>query len=85
MKFVDEAWFGTAVLGAIIAALGYVLKLISDLIQAHLEKRRLRRSALVELRSLLRAAKVAFNVQNTHARNLISSRVKSKIPRDEGT
>jgi len=79
MDILSKDWFGTAVLGAIIAALGYVLKLMIEFYQSFLEKRRLHRSQLVELRSLLRASKVAFRIQNNHARNL-TKLVHSTVP-----
>lgn len=58
-------WLGGAVVGAVIAVLGYVGKLIVESWIAVCEARNVRRSRLVELRSLLRAAWVSFSIQNT--------------------
>lgn len=63
-------WIGTAVVGAIVATLGYVGKLLVELFQAHRDKQRLRRSKLIELQSLLKANEVAFLIQNGHAQTL---------------
>jgi hypothetical protein len=63
-------WLGTAVIGAIIAALGYVGKQVLDGLAAVREKKRERRARLVELQSLLRATRVSFTIQNTHAQRL---------------
>lgn len=63
-------WLATALLGAALAALGYVLKLFIELYQSAKEKRRIKRSRLIELLSLLRATHVAFLIQNKHAINL---------------
>jgi hypothetical protein len=56
-------WMGTAVLGAVIAAAGYVAKLLLEWLGEIRKRGRTRRSQLVELHSLLRAGKAAFNVQ----------------------
>jgi uncharacterized membrane protein len=64
------AWLGTAVIGAIIAALGYVGKQFLDWWAAVREKENVRRARLVELQSLLRATWVSFTVQNNHAQRL---------------
>jgi len=66
-------WFGTAVIGAIIAACGFVGKLIIDLFQSILEKRQRNRAKLIELRSLLRASNSAFKIQKRHAKRLTAS------------
>ena len=75
-------WVGAAILGAIIAAVGYVAKLSVEFIQSRVEIKRHNRAKLVELRSLLRASKVAFIIQNTHARSLVAQ-VKNSIELNE--
>lgn len=56
-------WLGTAVLGAIIAAVGYVAKLLLEWLGGVQTRLRTRRARLVELLSLLRAGKAAYEVQ----------------------
>jgi hypothetical protein len=63
---------GTAIVGAIIAAAGYVGKLLVDVVLDFRKRKRDRRSQLVELRSLLRAAKTSFTIQNQHATRLLN-------------
>jgi hypothetical protein len=63
-------WLGAALIGAILAALGYVAKSGIELWSAARQRSDERRAALVELYSLLRAAGVTFKIQNQHARNL---------------
>lgn len=63
-------WLGTAVIGAIIAALGYVAKVMIEAIQSYIEKKRILKARLVELQSLLRASQTAFIIQNKHAKML---------------
>ncbi len=65
-------WLGAAVIGAVVAALGYVGKLIVESWLGIREAQNARRARLVELRSLLRAAWVSFAVQNNHAKRLLS-------------
>lgn len=72
-------WLGAAVIGAVVAALGYVGKLIIESWQAIREAQNTRRARLVELQSLLRAAWVSFAVQNNHAQRLLST-VREKHP-----
>ncbi len=64
-------WLGTAVIGAVVAALGYVGKLIIESAIAIRAARNARRARLVELQSLLRASWVSFSVQNDHAKRLL--------------
>lgn len=64
-------WLSTAVVGAIIAALGYVAKLFIELWRSHRELHDIRRARLVELQSLLRATKVSFEIQVGHAERLL--------------
>lgn len=65
-------WLGAAVIGVVVAALGYVGRLIIESWLAIREARSARRARLVELQSLLRAAWVSFAVQNSHAKRLRS-------------
>ena len=77
-------WLGAAVIGAVVAALGYVGKLIIESWLAIREAQNARRARLVELQSLLRAAWVSFAVQNNHAKCLLSM-VQEKHPGLIGT
>ena len=72
-------WLGAAVIGAVVAALGYVGKLIIESWQGIREAQNARRARLVELQSLLRAAWVSFAVQNNHAKRLLSM-IREKHP-----
>lgn len=72
-------WLATAMVGAVLAALGYVAKLFIELLQSKMDNRRLKRSRLIELQSLLKAAKVAFRIQNKHASKL-TGRVETRYP-----
>lgn len=72
-------WLGAAVIGAVIAALGYVGKTILEWWANVREARNVRRARLIELQSLLRATKVSFVVQNTHA-NRLTSMIKENHP-----
>ena len=65
-----QDWLGTALAGAVLAALGYVLKLFIELYQSYKERQRTKRAKLIELQSLLRATKFAFLIQNKHAATL---------------
>jgi hypothetical protein len=56
-------WLGTALLGAIIAALGYVAKLFLEYLGDLRSMKHTRRARLVELYSILLAGKAAYNVQ----------------------
>lgn len=56
-------WLGVAVVGAIIAAIGYVAKLIIQWITEVLVNIRDRRARLIELLSLLQAGKDIFHIQ----------------------
>lgn len=66
-------WLGTAAIGAIIAALGYLAKTAIELITAARREQRERRAALVRLGSLLRATGVAFEIQNDLAQRLLAA------------
>ena|SRR6266542_3910686 len=75
MNSIDQIpeWLATAVVAAIIAALGYVGKLLIELFQSYNNRRRSRRSQLIQLQSLLRATRVAFEIQNLQAQKLTNS------------
>jgi hypothetical protein len=66
-------WLGAALAGALIAAVGYVAKLILEWVGAVNERRRVRRARLVALYSLLRAGEVAFLIQEGHRDELTAS------------
>ena len=57
------AFWEPALLGALIAALGYLGKLVTDFIREWLSTTRKRQSRLAELLALLRAGDVTFLVQ----------------------
>lgn len=63
-------WLNTAVLGAVIAAIGYVAKLLLEWLEKARSLRLARRARLVELYSLLRAGRVAYEVQCKHRDSL---------------
>lgn len=67
------------VVAAVIAALGYVGKLLTDAWIKHQATKRERRVLLVELQSRLRATKVSFQIQNTHAIRLFEL-LKARMP-----
>ena len=64
------AWLGTAMLGAIIAAIGYVSKLFLDWFGAVQMAARSRQAKLVQLFAHLRATKTAYVVQCEHRSRL---------------
>lgn len=59
-------WLDTAVIGAVIAAIGYVAKLFLEWLSEPRARARTRRARLVELFSLLRAGQAVYNVQCEH-------------------
>lgn len=63
-------WFGAAVIGALLAALGYVGKQIAEGLLELRKRRNLRRARLVELLALIRAGDTAFRVQSEKCREL---------------
>lgn len=73
MDIHDFEWAGPALLAAAIALLGYVGKAIAEAVRAARDAARVRRAELVELHSLLGAARVTFLIQNDHARALFDS------------
>jgi hypothetical protein len=68
-------WMGPAVLGAVIAAGGYVAKLLLEWIGEVRTRRRIRHAKLVELFSLLWAGKVTFDIQNDN-RNWLEESIR---------
>jgi hypothetical protein len=73
------AWLGTALLGAIIAALGYVAKLLLEAIEDLRAVKRTRRARLVELLSLLRAGQAAYYAQS-EVRDRLASAILRRNP-----
>jgi len=67
------SWLGAGIVSAAVAALAYVFRIFLDWIGAVRERHRQRRSALVQLQSLLRAAKASFDTQQKHVRSLFES------------
>jgi hypothetical protein len=74
-----EKLYGPALLGAIIAALGYISKLVVEWIRSVLIARAQRRSHLQELEALLEATDGAFKIQNGH-RNLLQKSLQQEFP-----
>lgn len=70
-------WMGGPLIGALIAALGYVAKLFFDTAFELRKQRRHRQAQLVQLKSLLDASRVSFQVQNEHAVQLLEMLRKS--------
>jgi len=64
-------WFGTAVIGALIAAFSFAAKTLYEWWSDLRHARAVRLASLLELSSLLRASWTIFAVQNTHARRLL--------------
>lgn len=73
------AWIGPAVLGAVLAATGYVAKLLLEWIGEVRKTRRDRQTRLVEVFSLLGAGRVAFRVQSK-TRDRLDVAIKERIP-----
>jgi hypothetical protein len=67
---VVPSWLGAGIVSAAIAALAYVLRSFLDWIASVRERHRERRSALVQLQSLLRVAKAGFFTQQKQVRKL---------------
>ena len=63
-------WVGTALIGAVIAALGYVSKLFVDSWISWRQARAARLSQLLKMSSLLHASYAAFRIQKGHAQRL---------------
>jgi hypothetical protein len=58
-----ETWLSPAILGGVIAAMGYVGKLAIDLVTHAIDAHRKRRARLAELLALLRAGRASFRAQ----------------------
>jgi hypothetical protein len=71
-------WLASAVVGGVIAALGYVGKLLVESWNSYRDRQRTRRSQLGQLRSLLNVTRVSFVIQNEHAAQLLSLLEKRK-------
>src|SRR6476620_802947 len=65
------AWLGTAAIGAIIAAVGYVGRLFVETWREYRQTKNLRFAALVTLHSLLKVSRVSFEIQNGNAVRLV--------------
>jgi hypothetical protein len=63
-------WLGAAVIGAVIAAVGFMLKQVADFVLGLLRTRERRRARLVDLASLLQASQAAFLTQIDLSRRL---------------
>lgn len=79
-------WLGAALISAIIAALGYVGKLIADSLNAFREVRNARRARLVELHCLLKAGKTSYMIQHELRSRLdaLITKNQPKIPQEGG-
>jgi hypothetical protein len=64
-------WLGATVIGAVVAALGYVCKLLIESWRSIRDVKNARHARLIELKSLLSASWVSFKVQNNHAADLL--------------
>jgi hypothetical protein len=74
MLWIDtQEGVGAALIGAIIAASGYVGKLLIDAGLDLQKRRRDRRAQLVDLRSLLRVTRTSFDIQKQHAMCLVET------------
>jgi len=63
-------WLGAAVMTGLLAAIGYIAKMLLEWLANARAARAARFARLVELQSLLRAARVSFLIQNEHAQGL---------------
>lgn len=72
-------WLGGAVVGVVVAVLGYVGKAIAELLAAASAARKLRRARLAELLALIRAGDAAFRVQ-TEVRDKLRTAVAAREP-----
>ena len=76
---VPTFWAAPALLAALIAALGFVGKIIADVVLSQLEVARERKSRLVELYALLRAGDVAFAIQR-ELRKRLAEQLRRRLP-----
>jgi len=77
IQLADSASVDAAVLGAVLAAAGYLGKLLVEAWVAWRQRRATRRASLLELQALLRAANAAFEIQNDHAKRMSASLQKN--------
>jgi hypothetical protein len=77
-------WLGTLLVGAVIAALGYVSKLAIEGLSKWNTTRRERRAKLVALQSLLLASKAVFEIQNALVERLCKE-IQNAHPNIVGT
>lgn len=75
-------WLGAALIGAILAALGYVAKLLLDWWGQFRNARAERRARLLELSSLLQASRALFLAQNVQVRQL-SAMLRARLPSEK--
>ncbi len=73
-------WAAPALLAAVLAALGFVGKTITDLVLRLREDARVRRSRLTELYALLRAGDAAFAVQR-ELRVRLADQLRHRLPK----
>ena len=74
-------WLGGAVVGAVIASLGYVAKLAIEQWRSISAARSARLAAVAELSALLRASRVSFDIQNAHAQRLTKNLLDARQSR----
>lgn len=75
-------WLGAAILAAVISLLGFLGKLIIELVRNHRERRKKRLARLIELCSLLNASYDVYQKQNGIARALcqqVGSRLEKTL------
>jgi hypothetical protein len=77
-------WLGTLLVGALIAAFGYVSKLAIELLSKWEATRRERQARLVALQSLLLASKSVFDIQNAMVGRLCDE-IREQHPEIGGT
>ena len=77
-------WLGTLLVGAVVAALGYVSKLAIEGLSKWNTTRRERRAKLVALQSLLLASKAVFEIQNALVERLCKE-IQNAHPNIVGT
>src|SRR5262249_4556209 len=71
-------WLGAGVLGAVIAALGYVFKLFIDVFKQWRSEAAARRAQLLELRARLQASRALFATQRSQCA-LLAGRIRERL------
>lgn len=84
MPNIGPEWLWTPLIGAVIAAVGYVLKLAIEGLSKWNASRRERRARLVALQSLLLASKSVFEIQNALVVRLCDQ-IQNVRPEIQGT